>query len=142
MFRGFLRSTQAQFASGARAAFIGNIAMSRRQCSRAHTPFVNGFINPCTVRGDCNLRATALLPGMCATQMLQMCIATGSPFDLTALLGEGGAAGTLVANGGGAMGLGAGMSIGHVLQPTFGRVVMRLTSIVTGFKPTLMRASE
>jgi hypothetical protein len=66
MFRFGFRSAcpQTAFSQGAKSVFYMNQFMSRRHCARAHTPLVNGFINPTSVAGDCSIRN--LLPMICS----------------------------------------------------------------------------
>ena|SRR3989338_1256446 len=122
-FAGAFRSAcpQAAFAQGAKSVcFMGNW-ISRRHCSRAHTPLVAGFIDPKSVLSDCSIRAqiTAIQSGGVLSvfelaQLTALC-SGGAAVELSALFSESGVVPF------------EGMcTLSHYsLLATFGRVVVR-----------------
>lgn len=122
-FGGAFRSAgpQAAFAQGAKSAFFMGQWISRRHCSRAHTPLVGGFIDPKTVIGDCAVRAqiTAIQSGGILSvyelaQLTALC-SGGAAVELSALFAEGGVVPFD----------GKGTLSHYSLLATFGRVVVR-----------------
>ena len=135
MFRfgsGF-RAPQTAFMSGAKSAFYMNQFLSRRHCSRAHTPFVGGFLNTkAFINGDCTVRSqiSALQAGG-AISVYEMS-------QLTALC-SGGAASELAAlfSEFGSLPLDVLSSMTHYsLLATFGRVVVNFSCILKSIKGT------
>jgi hypothetical protein len=113
---------QAAFSMGARSACYMGQWISRRHCSRAHTAFVGGFIDPIVAAGDCAVRGQLPVSGAMSVSDLCQLVAIGnSTIDLTNLVcGE--------INGAPLECL--SMSGHYALLTTFGRVAVTLRSIL------------